>query len=190
MKFSAELKKLGVRYARLQSSRAELQQLSGTAQRLSKQAIFSMQRGDATHARQLLTQAKVALESGQKIVSKVVRLQNDGMWRSSLEEFSEASFFCNAAQGKPLFPVHTLTDDPDILIGGLSDTVGELVRLAVQSATDGDVTRVNSIHQLAEQIVEFLLSIDATGQSRQKVDQARQHLRRLEDVRYDLSRRL
>lgn len=189
MNLSSELKKLGDRYARLQSSRTELQQLSGAAQRLSKQAIFSMQRGDAVRALELLGQAEGALKSGLKIVTKVVRLQNDGMWRSSLEEFTEAAFFCNAAQGKSLFPVHSITDDPDILIGGLSDTVGEFVRLAVQSATDGDAQRIDTLHTLAEQVIEFLLSIDATGQSRQKVDQARQHLRRLEDIRYDISRR-
>jgi len=190
MSLATDLKKLRDRSIRVQSSRIELQSLSSAAQRQSKQAIFSMQRGETTQSALLLEQAKTALRSGVKIVMREPRLQSDGMWRSSLEEFTEAAFFYTAARGEPLFPPHDLTDDPDILLGGLSDMVGELVRLAVQAATDGNTERVDEIHVLSEQVVAFLLSIDATGSTRQKVDQARQHLRRLEDIRYDLARRV
>jgi len=189
MSLSAELQQLRARYARHQQLRTRIQQLSGVAQRLAKQSIFSTQRGDTVRAQELLRQAEKALREGLKIQSKDTQLQNDGMWRSSLEEYTEASLFLRAAEGKPVLPARLLSDDPDIILGGLSDMVGELVRLAVQSATDGDAGKVTALHQLAVRIVEFLLSIDATGQSRQKVDQARQHLRRLEDVRYDVSRR-
>jgi predicted translin family RNA/ssDNA-binding protein len=187
---ATDLKRLRHRYVSLQKTRIELQQVASAAQRQSKQAIFAMQRGEAEQAHKVLEQAENGLRSGMKLVSREGRLQNDGMWRSALEEFTEAAFFCKAAQDRAIFPPHRLTDDPDILIGGLSDMVGELVRLAVQAATDGDAKRVNKIHHVAEQTVEFLLSLDATGNTRQKVDQARQHLRRLEDVRYDLSRRV
>lgn len=190
MALAQDLKKLRERYERLQASRLELQLLSSDAQRRSKQAIFSMQRNDVSKAMELLQQAEVSIRAGLKIVGRESRLQNDGSWRASLEEFTEAALFCRAAQDLPLFPPHTLTDDPDIILGGLSDMVGELVRLAVQRATDGDLERVDHVYALAEKVVGFLLSIDATGSTRQKVDQARQHLRRLEDVRYDLSRRV
>ena len=189
MSLAMDLKKLRERYDRLQASRVQLQTVSAAAQRLSKQSIFSMQRDDEALAQKLLQQAEFGLRDGAKIVARESRLLNDGTWRSALEEFTEAAFFYRAAQGGDLFPPHDLTDDPDILLGGLSDMVGELVRLAVHAATRGDVREVDRIEEISERVVGFLLSVDATGSTRQKVDQARQHLRRLEDVRYDLSRR-
>jgi predicted translin family RNA/ssDNA-binding protein len=188
MSIASDLKKVRDRYIRLQRTRIELQQVASAAQRRSKQAIFAMQRGEASLALKILDQVENSLQAASKLVSKEEKLQNDGMWRSALEEFTEASFFCKAAQGVKIFPPHRLTDDPEILIGGLSDMIGELVRLAVQAATERDIKRVERIHAIAEQSVSFLLSLDAIGNTRQKVDQARQHLRRLEDVRYDLSK--
>ncbi|MCC7357242.1 hypothetical protein IT408_01925 [Candidatus Uhrbacteria bacterium] len=185
----SELKVVKKRYERLEVLRRELQKLSSDAQRLAKQAIFSLQRDNEKEGHSRLEEALLILKKAQKISQTEQRLAGDGMWRSALEEAAEAVLFFRLitkheiASGK-------LFNDPTILLGGLSDAIGELVRFAVRAATAGDIDRVNKIADQAEELVEFITSLDMTGSLRAKGDQARSHLRRLEDIRYDISRRV
>jgi predicted translin family RNA/ssDNA-binding protein len=183
----AALRKLAKRYAELERRRLELQSLSGEGQRLSKQAIFALHRKDTGKAKKLLDAATARLRTAGRIVSKEPKLASEGMWRSALEEYVEACLFGRAVDGRPLFPAQDVTDDPTITLGALSDLVGEYVRLAVNAATEGDRKRVERIVDDARTIVEYLSSLDATGSLRSKGDQARQHLRKLEDIRYDIT---
>jgi predicted translin family RNA/ssDNA-binding protein len=188
MKLAAGLQSLKKEFIRIEKARRELQQMSATAARLSKQAIFSFQRLDLTHGRAQLAEAEPLLIKGRQMVKKDVRLNAEGVWRAALEEFCEASFVEKIVHGVDLFSPQIVTDEPDILIGGMADAVGEIVRLAVRSATEHDAKRVNKLFVLAESLVAFLTSLDLTGNLRAKGDQSRQHLRRLEDLRYEMSR--
>jgi len=188
MKLETALKSLALRHKAIDTDRRRLQELSQLAQKNSKQAIFALQRGDGTRSAALLDEAETALAQGLTLIKKQPRLTNEGMWRAALEEFCEACFFDKALKGRDLFPPQTITDDPDILIGGLSDLIGEFVRLATKAAIERKTEEVQKLYATSETLVEFLLSLDATGSLRSKVDQARQHLRRLEEIRYDLSR--
>jgi predicted translin family RNA/ssDNA-binding protein len=185
----SELKQVKKRYERLEISRRELQKLSADAQRLAKQAIFSLQRGDESEGLSRLEEALAMLKKAQKISQTEQRLAGEGMWRSALEEAAEAVLFFRLISDRDI-AVGTLFDDPSIVLGGLSDAIGELVRLAVRFATTGDIARVEAISDQAEELVEFITSLDLTGSLRAKGDQARSHLRRLEDIRYDISRRV
>ncbi len=189
MKMDQAFKKIAQRYQSLEAGRKNLQDIGTSAARLSKQAIFALQRGDMAQGAQHLREAETHLKKGLQLVTKESRLSDGGVWRAAMEEFCEASLLEKALQKKDLFPSQSITEDPDILIGGISDLAGELVRLAVRAATDGDKKRVKELADLAETLVTFLTSLDLTGSLRAKGDQARQHLRRLEDIRYDLSHR-
>ncbi len=185
----SELKQVKKRYERLEISRRELQKLSADAQRLAKQAIFSLQRGDEAEGMSRLEEALTILKKAQKISQTEQRLAGEGMWRSALEEAAEAVLFFRLISDGQI-ATGNLFDDPSILLGGLSDAIGELVRFAVRAATAGDIARVEAISDQAEELVEYITSLDLTGGLRAKGDQARSHLRRLEDIRYDLSRRV
>jgi predicted translin family RNA/ssDNA-binding protein len=186
MKLNESLKKLAQRHAEIEVRRRKLQELSQAAQKMSKQAIFALQRDEKLRAAELLRQAQAALLEGRKIVLGEKRLYSEGMWRAALEEFCEAFFFERYIAGKELLPV-PVTDEPDILVGGLSDLIGEFVRLAVKRAIDRDKKSVDKLLEMSNELIEFMLALDATGALRNKIDQARQHQRRLEDIRYDLS---
>lgn len=186
MKLNDSLKKLAQRHAEIEVKRRKLQELSQAAQKMSKQAIFASQRDEKPRAADLLKQAQTALLEGRKIVLGEKRLYSEGMWRAALEEFCEAFFFERAIAGKELLPV-PVTDEPDILVGGLSDLIGEFARLGVKKAIARDKEGVDRLLEMSGALVEFMLALDATGGLRNKIDQARQHLRRLEDIRYDLS---
>lgn len=186
MKLNDSLKKLASRHAEIEVKRRKLQELSQAAQKMSKQSIFALQRDEKPRAVELLKQAQAALLEGRKIVLGEKRLYSEGMWRAALEEFCEAFFFERAISKKELLPV-PVTDEPDILVGGLSDLIGEFARLAVKRAIARDKAGVDDLLEMAGELVEFMLALDATGGLRNKIDQARQHVRRLEDIRYDLS---
>jgi len=188
MKLEPALKSLATRHKAIDLDRRKLQELSQLAQKNSKQAIFALQRGDGKRSEDLLAEAEAALSQGLALIKKQPRLTNEGMWRAALEEYCEACFFDKALKGRDLFPPQRITDDPDILIGGLSDLLGEFVRLATKAAIERKIDEVQNLYRTSETLVEFLMSLDATGSLRSKVDQARQHLRRLEEIRYDLSR--
>jgi len=190
MNNTAAFAKITSKFEGLEGARRNLQRIGSDATKRSKQAIFSLQREDLTKAADLLRSAERLLKTGSALVKKDPRLNADAAWRAGLEEFCEASFLDKFVRNKNLFPPQTVTDDPDILIGGIADFVGELVRRAVRAATDKDVMRVKRIVSLAEELVEYLTSLDLTGNLRSKGDQSRQHLRKLEDVQYDVSRSL
>ena len=177
------------RYENIEKMRRTLQRVSGDAQRLAKQAIFAAQREEAATASSLLHEARSLLLEGKKMAKGEPRLASEGVWRAALEEYGEALLFTQfASHAKKMDWQPDLLDDPSIVLGALSDAVGELVRLALRAATARDAKAVAEISETAEQIVGFLTSIDLTGALRQKGDQARSHLRRLEDLRYDMSR--
>jgi len=177
---------LAKRYTASKDAMYLLQRFGSELIRLSKTAIFAMQRG-ADSPNEICSAEKI-LKKGQKIITRNPHLKDVGPWQAGLEEYAEALlFFAFIHEDQTTFHL-VMKMDPGITIGALSDFVGELVRLAVREATYRHTERVTKIIETANEIVVFLTSLDLTGSQRSKGDQSRQHLRRLEDIRYDLSR--
>jgi predicted translin family RNA/ssDNA-binding protein len=77
--------------------------------------------------------------------------------------------------------------DHETYLGGLADLVGELQRRQVRAATEGRTDEVKKIKDDIEVIVDALLEMDLGGYLRNKFDQAKNALRRAEDVLYEVS---
>lgn len=172
----------------IDKDRQQLSELAGELLRVSKRAIFALQRQDKTEATSRLKKADELLKSGLKIVSKQTSLQNDGVWRAAMEEYTEAYIFNSFITGSLKYPP-ALKNYPDAIYGGLADAAGEMARMSVLSATEGDAKNVERAYDVASQIVEHLAVLELTGGLRAKFDQSKSHLRRIEDIRYDLSKR-
>ncbi len=172
----------------IDKDRQQLSELAGELLRVSKRAIFTLQRQDKTESTSRLKKADELLKSGLKIVGKQTSLQNDGVWRAAMEEYAEAYIFNSFLSGQLKFPV-ALKNYPDSIYGGLADAAGEMARMSVLSATEGDAKNVERAYQITLQIVEHLAMLELTGNLRSKFDQSKSHLRRIEDIRYDLSKR-
>ena len=191
MKSSAAVfRALRERIVALSEYRIRLQRTSSDMERASKQAIFALQRDDLARAEILLREAKSHEVAAEKLTTKEPMLAREGMWHAAREEYAEARFCERAVRGDVIVTKEDLKEDPDILLGALSDLIGENVRRAIAAATRGEVKTVDRIYEQSVIIVDFLTSLDLTGGLRSKGDQARGHLRRLEDIRYDLSRRV
>lgn len=167
--------------------RREVIKLAGDAQHRAKRAIFALQRDSGAGAALALTEAGELLEGLYKKYKSEPGIFDEGAYRAALEEFVEACLFRQFLEGKELGEIKGLPIDSDLFIAGLSDVPGEILRYAIKSATERNFSVVKKCHQAAEAIVGELVDMDLTGYNRQKFDQAKQALHKLEQIVYEIS---
>ncbi len=182
-------RRLVKRMSALDHARRELQVISSEVLGASKRAIFAFHREDARAAHAELADARRGLQRGWKIIDKQSRIVHEGAWRAAQEEFVEADLLAQYLATGKIGIVKGVSEDPDIFLGGLSDLAGELVRRAVSLATRHETETIERIFTDVRAVVGLLLEMDLTGSLRTKVDQAKQHLRKLEEIRYDTAMR-
>jgi len=169
--------------------RRELIARAATAQGEAKRAIFALHRDDAAGADILLTSAAAALSDIRGKIAGRPELADEGAYRAALEEYAEAALYRAWVKDGTVGPVAFEGVDHEIYLGGLSDLTGELQRRQVRLATDGKLDEVRKLKQAIEEIVVQLLEMDLTGYLRTKFDQAKNSLRRAEDVLYEVTLR-
>ncbi len=167
--------------------RREVIKMTGDAQHQSKRAIFALQRDDAAEAKKCLDEAGGLLMSVNKKFQKDQRLFNEGSYRASLEEFAEAMLFNQFLMGKSIGEIKGFKVDPDIYISGLADVPGEILRYAIKSATERNFLMVKKCYDVCERIISEMVDMDLTGYNRQKFDQAKGALNKLQQVVYEVS---
>lgn len=166
--------------------RREVIKTAGDAQHLSKKAIFALQRDDKDGVK-VLTQAGQLLLGLKKKYKGDKEIFDEGSFRAALEEYTEASLFEQYLSGKTLGKIKGIDIDSDTFIGGLCDVPGELLRYAIKSATARKFDEVKKCCVVAEEIIGELVDMDLTGYNRQKFDQAKGALNKLEQVVYEVS---
>lgn len=167
--------------------RREVIKAAGDAQHHAKRAIFALQRDAKKEADESLSKAKELLQGLQKRYAKEPDLFSEGSYRAALEEYVEAVLFQDILTSKELGALTGLPVDSDLYISGLCDVPGELVRYAIKCATDRDFKTVHTMYAAAEAIIAELISMDLTGYHRQKFDQAKQALGKLQQIVYEVS---
>ena len=177
------------RVKKIELARRALHSLSSEILSASKRAIFAYHRDDKKIALQELHEAQKKLRLAARIGQQEPRVNYDGPWRAAQEEFAEAHLLSQYLHDGKIGPVPDVSDDPDIFIGALSDLTGELVRHAVRLVTQHKTAAVEQIFKDVDQVIGFLLQMDLTGNMRTKVDQAKQNLRKLEEMCYELALR-
>ncbi|HSR89553.1 MAG TPA: hypothetical protein VLK22_04155 [Candidatus Udaeobacter sp.] len=160
---------------------------SSEAQFLSKKAIFAMQRDDMSEGKNYLVQAEKILVELNSKHKKDPGIFEEGSYKAGLEEFVEASIFNQYLQDKTIGKLAKIKVDSDIFISGLCDVPGELLRYAIKSATEKKFAEVKKCRQAADEIISELVDMNLTGYNRQKFDQAKQALHKLEQVLYEVS---
>lgn len=170
-----------------ESGRREIIKVSGDALSMSKRAIFALHRDDAEGAKRLLGEARQRLTAVRKMAEENPDLADEGSYKAALEEYYEASLYRQWLESGDIGP---LTDEPDeyrTYIGALSDLTGEIQRRQVRLATEGQLDEVRRLRDDIEAVVGQLLDMDLGGHLRQKFDQAKNNLRRAEDVLYEVT---
>ena len=155
----------------------------------SKSAIFSLHASKQSEAAKSLQTAEKIIDGLNKSYNKNNRLRFEGRYKASLEEYVEAKTFFMFLSGKNLDKLPIQSIGPEEYINGLTDLTGELVRQAVLQATKGNYKVLESYRSFTEEIVGFMLNLYLTGSSRQKFDDAKRNLKRLEQIIYEVKLR-
>ncbi len=158
--------------------------------RLAKQAIFSLHRNDVKKAKATLDEIKKALQALQKgMLKKNPTLKLQGAYLAAVEEYVEAELFYQALTAKRIETIKSVEIGAEQYIGGVCDMTGELTRRAVIKATEKDFDEVEKYGKIVEDVAGSLLQFDLVGQYRQKYDDVKRNLKRIEGIRYDISLR-
>ena len=167
--------------------RREVIKIAGDAQFLSKKTIFSLQGGALTEAKNSLNEAKKILINLSKKFKNTSDLFDEGSFKAAMEEYVEANLFLSFVENKTLGIVKDFNIDSDLYISGLCDVPGEILRFAIKSATERNIKEVRRCYAVAEEIINELVDMNLTGYNRQKFDQAKQSLNRLQQIVYEVS---
>jgi predicted translin family RNA/ssDNA-binding protein len=179
--------KIAKTYASYAAERRKVFAASDELLSKSKQAIFALHRDDVKAAEAMLA----GVEAGEKAFASVFKqhpdLANEGPHRAAIEEYAEAKQFLAFVKKQPLGEIKEIAVDADAMLGGLCDCVGEMARKAVQWATQRKDKEIGYALEAGREVVAALIGMNLTGYLRNKLDQAKQALRRIEDVAYDVS---
>jgi len=152
----------------------------------AKNAIFKIHRGEMTEARTLIHSIEKRLTKEVKDADKK-KLRDQGSLKAAIEEFLEAYYLLLVIEGKLLPPKLSFAPEADEQLAALSDLTGELVRAATLEVTKKRYDTVRQYRDATEELFGVLLSMNLRGNLRQKRDDARRNLRRLEEILYDVS---
>jgi len=184
-KFLEQLRK---DYQANESQRRQIISASNNILFEAKKTIFALQRQDVKTAASKLAENEKNLKNlagrfGQD------RLNKEGAYKAAAEEYLEGKTFYTVIKNKKIEATPALQLDYEGYLGGICDLIGELVRYATNRAAAGKFTEIAKIKKSAEDIMAQLIDFDMTGYLRTKYDQARGHLRKLEQMAYEIKLR-
>ncbi|MCK4745080.1 hypothetical protein KAS41_03385 [Candidatus Parcubacteria bacterium] len=184
------IKYLRGRHGDFIKSRRMLIKESGEILSLSKRAIFSFHRNDFKQGEDLIKKAEDGLSSVQKrFIEKDISLLQEGSLKAAQEEFIEAKFFSLVLTDKNLDRIKDIEINYESYIGGLCDLTGELTRKSVNLAASGNFDKVFYYKEAIEEIIGEIIQFDLVGYLRVKYDQAKNNLRKIEKICYDIKMR-
>ncbi len=179
------LKQLKQDYQNNDSERRQIISTSNNILFLAKKIIFTLQRQDLKIAEDKIKNLENELK---KLTKKfgTQRLQKEGAYRAAVEEYLEGKTFYTIIKGKKIKAVSGLNLNYESYLGGICDMIGELVRYATNQAAKGNFSEVAKIKKIANDLMAQIVDFDFTGYLRTKYDQARGHLRKLEQMAYEI----
>lgn len=181
------LKKISTDLKSFQRERGFIINKSREILQASKEAIFATHRHDTKKATDCVVRAEMVLKELSKSYGKGNRLRFEGSYKAAVEEYVEAKLFILLMNEKKIDTIKFGNIGPEEYIGGLADVTGELVRQAVLQSTKGEYGNIKFYRDFTEEMVGFMMNLYMTGHSRQKFDEVKRNLKRLESILYDLS---
>jgi predicted translin family RNA/ssDNA-binding protein len=182
------LNELKTDYKANESQRRQIISASNNILFEAKKTIFALQRQDFKLAASKLQEIETALKNLEERFS-AARCHQEGAYKAAVEEYLEGKTFYAVIKKQELAATPELHLDYEGYLGGICDLIGELVRYATNQAAAGKFGEVAKIKKQADDIMTQLLDFDLTGYLRTKYDQARGHLRKLEQMAYEIKLR-
>ena len=180
------IQKLKQEYDKREGERRQIISLSNIILHDSKRIIFSLHRGELVKAEAKFAEIESILKKLEKKFT-LIRINEEGAYRAAAEEYAEAKMFYFVLSAKRLDKIKEVNLKYESYLGGICDLVGEMVRLAVNRAAQGEFDEVVKINKTANDIIAELVEFDMTGYLRTKYDQAKGHLRKIEQINYEVT---
>ena len=181
-------KSLQTAYQDANSQRRQIASLANIVLHDSKRIIFALHRGEVKIAQEQLEGVEKVLKDLDKKFG-IERLDEEGSYNAAIEEYVEAKMLANYLTGQKIDAIKGLKLPPTAYLGGICDLLGEMVRLATNEGAKGNWNKVSEIKQAMNDIMAGLVAFDFTGYLRTKYDQARNHLRKIEQMEYEVKLR-
>jgi len=169
--------------------RMEIIQVSNGALHHAKRVIFALHRDDFKEAEEKLALVEKTLNGLRKKFRSDLQAFDEGAFKAATEEYVEARLFYNFLKTCKIGKITQMEINGEIYLAGLCDVPGELYRYAIKCATNRDVKKATECHQMAQEILGALIEFNLTSYLRNKFDQAKQAIHKLEIVIYELSLR-
>jgi predicted translin family RNA/ssDNA-binding protein len=182
----AFIQKLKKEHIEKNKERTEIIRASNPILHDSKRIIFSLHRQDFKKAETDLKQLEESIKKLQKNLG-VNRLEQEGSYKAAMEEFLEAHFFWQWLTKYKIEKSKELKISHESYLGAISDLLGEISRYSTNQATKQNTKEVTRASEDAAELLAALTEFDFTGYLRTKYDQARGHLKKIEQVNYDIS---
>ena len=179
------IQKLKVDYDKGESERRQIINLADTVLHSSKRTIFALHRGDIEKAKRELIEIEKSLQKLEKDFGHK-RVSKEGSYRAGAEEYVEAKMFYFVMAGGKVDKIKGINLNIDSYLGGLCDLTGELVRQAINQAATGNFEEVVKMKKIINEIMAELVEFDMTGYLRTKYDQAKNNLRKIEQIGYEV----
>ncbi|MBU2575792.1 hypothetical protein KKF64_01765 [Patescibacteria group bacterium] len=154
--------------------------------REAKHAIFKIHRGEIKESEKSLQKLEKKIKSIVKEAEKAGS-RSEGTLHVAVEEYLEALYLLKVIQKKSIPQKLAFSITADEQLGALSDLTGELVRAATLEVTKGNLKSIQQYRNATEELFGVLLQMNLRGALRQKRDDARRNLKRLEEILYDVS---
>ncbi|WIA29404.1 hypothetical protein OEZ86_011908 [Tetradesmus obliquus] len=162
---------------------------SRDAQKLAKQAIYSLHWGDYSRAEEQLASVEKVARELLPIIEKEPTLRY-GSYAAVMEEYAEAAIFKVFLTEGRMLKASELRELVQVeeYLGGVLDFTGELNRHAVACATRRDVAAVSRCREIVDALMGQFLQFDLrNGALRKKFDSLKYTLKKLESMLYELS---
>jgi predicted translin family RNA/ssDNA-binding protein len=175
-------------YIKRNSERRQIISLSNIILNNSKKSIFAIHRQD-------LKLASDNLKESEKIIEKLKknfglnRVKEEGSYSAAMEEYVEAKLFYQLIKTGKIEKIQKIDTSETAYIGGICDLSGELVRKATHEAICKNYGEVKRIRDIINEILSELIDFDIIGHMRTKYDQARNNLKKIEQMDYEISLR-
>jgi len=179
------LQKLQDDYRANESQRRQIISASNDILFNAKKTIFALQRQNFDEAKTKLDNNHHQLQDLAKHFG-TERLRREGAYRAAVEEYLEGKTFYLTIKKQAINPENDLSFNYEAYLGAVCDLIGEMVRWATNQAAAGKFNQAVKIKKSADDLMSQLIDFDFTGYLRTKYDQARGHLRKLEQITYDI----
>ena len=179
--------KLKAELERFDAAREEVIRTSRDVLKASKAAIYAVHRNDKKVAKEHLDEAKKALALINSRITQDPKIVTVGAIHEGVEEYVEACCYFGIMFDKKLPLPKELNVDLEPYLCGLCDTVGELVRKAINSAVDDDTKTAMEMRQIVRELFEELNTFELRNTpARKKFDSIKYGLEKLEDLALQL----